>query len=150
MKNYKKILSCLLSVMIVLSAGVVIPASVPAVSAKTKSAKTLKKPTKLKAKMLTDFEVEDDGARNPVSLSWKKVKNAKKYEIYRAKLNSNGKGKFKKLKAVKKNTYTDKTVKGGTYYKYKVARIRARAISSLKIPHPLRNKTEIIIMRIPR
>lgn len=126
MKNYKKILSCLLSVMIVLSAGVVIPASVPAVSAKTKSAKTLKKPTKLKAKMLTDFEVEDDGARNPVSLSWKKVKNAKKYEIYRAKLNSNGKGKFKKLKAVKKNTYTDKTVKGGVYYKYKVRAVNGK------------------------
>ncbi len=126
MKNYKKILSCLLSVMIVLSAGVVIPASVPAVSAKTKSAKTLKKPTKLKAKMLTDFEVMNDGARNPVSLSWKKVKNAKKYEIYRAKLNYKGKGKFKKLKAVKKNAYTDKTVKGGVYYKYKVRAVNGK------------------------
>ncbi len=126
MKNYKKFLSCLLSVMIILSAGVVIPASVPAVSAKTKSAKTLKKPTKLKAKMLTDFEVMNDGSHTPVSLSWKKVKNAKKYEIYRAKLNSNGKGKFKKLKAVKKNAYTDKTVKGGTYYKYKVRAVNGK------------------------
>ena len=126
MKNYKKFLSCLLSVMIILSAGVVIPASVPAVSAKTKSAKTLKKPTKLKAKMLTDFEVMNDGSHTPVSLSWKKVKNAKKYEIYRAKLNSNGKGKFKKLKAVKKNAYTDKTIKGGVYYKYKVRAVNGK------------------------
>lgn len=126
MKNYKKILSCLLSVMIVLSAGVVIPASVPAVSAKTKAAKTLKKPTKLKAKISTSIDIMNGGDHNAVSLSWKKVKNAKKYEIYRAKLNSNGKGKFKKLKAVKKNAYTDKTVKGGTYYKYKVRAVNGK------------------------
>lgn len=126
MKNYKKILSCLLSVMIVLSAGVVIPASVPAVSAKTKSAKTLKKPTKLKAKISTSIDIMNGGDHNAVSLSWKKVKNAKKYEIYRAKLNSNGKGKFKKLKAVKKNAYTDKTINGGVYYKYKVRAVNGK------------------------
>ncbi len=128
MKNYKKILSCLLSVMIVLSAGVVIPASVPAVSAKTKSAKTLKKPTKLKAKLhaVSNSAIMRGISENCAALSWKKVKNAKKYEIYRAKLNSDGKGKFKKLKAVKKNSYSDKKITGGVYYKYKVRAVNGK------------------------
>ena len=119
-KNYKKILSCLLSVMIVLSAGVVIPASVPAVSAKTKSAKTLKKPTKLKAKMLTDFEVMNDGSHTPVSLSWKKVK-------IRLKNNNNKTGKYKKIEPLYEGgEYATLFVLPKQPYKYKVRAVNGK------------------------
>lgn len=72
----------------------------------------LEKPTKLKAKT---------GVKK-VKISFKKSKNAKKYEIYRSTKKSS---KYKKIKTVKSNKYTDKKVKTGKRYYYKV-----RAINS--------------------
>ena len=54
---------------------------------------------------------------NNVKISWGKIKNASKYEIYRATSSS---GKYTKIKSVTKLYYTDKTVKAGKTYYYKV------------------------------
>lgn len=50
-----------------------------------------------------------------VKVTWKKVKNAGKYELYK-RYNK----KWKKIKILKKNSYTDKNVKPGRTYKYRV------------------------------
>lgn len=131
MKNLKKLASCLLSAVMVFSAAAVIPA-VPASAAKTKAVKKLKKPTKFKAQLKTvtpysGLEAYIDTCE--VKLSWKKVKKAKKYEIYRAKLNAKGKGKFKKLTALKKVKYIDDSIKSGNYYKYKVRAVSGKVKS---------------------
>lgn len=49
-----------------------------------------------------------------ISVSWSKAKNAKKYIVYRATAK---KGKYKKVKTVKKTTFTDKKKAGLFYYK---------------------------------
>ena len=51
-----------------------------------------------------------------VTLTWKKAKNATKYQIYRS---VNGEG-WKKAGATTKLTFTDKKLKAATDYKYKV------------------------------
>lgn len=52
-----------------------------------------------------------------VTMKWKKVKGAKRYKIYRA---SSKNGKYKYIKTVKKNKYTDTSVVCSTKYYYKV------------------------------
>lgn len=121
MKNLKKIVSVLLTVMIVFSAAAVIP------TASAKTVKKLKKPAKFSAKLKSSSALLGYGTY--VQLSWKKVKNAKKYEIYRAKLNAKGKGSYKKLKAVKKVKYNDVSINSGTYYKYKVRAVNGKVKS---------------------
>lgn len=56
-------------------------------------------------------------AANAVKLSWNKVAGASSYIIYRA---ASPKGTFKKIKMVKKTTFTNKKLKKGTTYYYKV------------------------------
>lgn len=56
-----------------------------------------------------------------IKLTWSKAKNADKYEVYRS---TNGKT-YKKIATVAKATYTDKSVKAGTTYWYKVKGIHA-------------------------
>ncbi len=68
---------------------------------------SLGKPTGVKA---------SQPASKRVKLTWKAGKNAKSYIIYRA----TGSGSFKKVGTTKKLTYTDKKVKNGTAYKYKI------------------------------
>ena len=62
--------------------------------------------------------------KSKVKLTWKKVKGADGYEIYRA---TSKKGKYQKIKTLKKGTivsYTDgKAKKGKTYY-YKVRAVK--------------------------
>ena len=48
-------------------------------------------------------------------VTWKKMKNVKKYELYR-KYNK----KWKKIKTLKKNSYIDRKVKSGKTYRYRV------------------------------
>lgn len=52
-----------------------------------------------------------------LKLNWNKAKNATEYKIYRAVGTSN---KFKLLITTKSTNYTDKNLKTGTIYKYKV------------------------------
>ena len=70
----------------------------------------LTKPTQMKV-------VKGKGLSNKIS--WKKVAGAKKYEIYRA---TSKNGKYVKIAVVaaKKLNYTDKKIKKGTTYYYKV------------------------------
>ncbi len=61
---------------------------------------------------------------NAVTLTWKKVKGAKGYEIYRAVKRS---GQYKKIKTVKRNTnlsFKNRNLKKGKTYYYKVRAYR--------------------------
>ena len=72
------------------------------------SEKRISKPTNVKAKKKSSKKVK---------VSWKKVKGAKKYTVYRAKSKN---GKYKKIGTTKSGSYTDKTIKKGKKYYYKV------------------------------
>lgn len=52
-----------------------------------------------------------------VTVSWRKVKGAKGYQIYRA---VNRKGTYRKVKTTKNTTYTDKYLNAGKRYYYRV------------------------------
>ena len=52
-----------------------------------------------------------------VTLSWKKIKNVKKYTIYRSTKKT---GKYQKIASVSKTKYVDKKVKKGKKYYYKI------------------------------
>ena len=66
-----------------------------------------------------------------IKLSWKKVKGASGYEIYRA---SSVNGKYKKIaEAGKKYQYTDKKVKAGRTYYYKVRAVSGDKKSKMRI-----------------
>lgn len=56
-----------------------------------------------------------------VKITWKKVKGAYKYEVYRS---NKKKGKYKKIKTVKSKKYTDKTAKKGKKYYYKIKTVK--------------------------
>ena len=63
-----------------------------------------------------------------ITVSWKKVKGAQKYVVYRAKVkrtqDNPKKKKFKKIKTVYKRKYTDKKVKKNKYYAYYVKAVK--------------------------
>lgn len=63
-----------------------------------------------------------------ITVSWKKVKGAQKYVVYRAKVKRKQddpkKKKFKKIKTVYKRKYTDKKVKKNKYYAYYINAIK--------------------------
>lgn len=82
-------------------------ASTVAVGSISASAASVKKPTKVKAVNVT----------KGIKISWKKVKGAKKYQVFRGK---------KKIKTVKKKTYTDKKAKAGKTYKYYVKAVKGK------------------------
>ncbi len=126
MKTFKKLTGFALAAVMVFSAAAVAPAAVPTAYAKTKSAVKLKKPTKVKAK-LKNTELQKYGIYAPdIKLTWKKVKRAKKYEVYRAKISAKGKAKYKKLATVKKTRYTDESTYSGAQYKYKVRAVNGK------------------------
>ena len=52
-----------------------------------------------------------------VTVKWKKIKGAGKYQVYRS---TSKKGKYKKIATTSKTTYTDKKATGGKTYYYKV------------------------------
>ncbi len=52
-----------------------------------------------------------------MKLTWKKVKNCTEYEVYRS---TSKNGEYKKIKTVKKTTFTNKKLKAGKQYFYKV------------------------------
>lgn len=60
------------------------------------------------------------GGKGRVKISWKKQKKVKQYELQRAKTRG---GKYKTIAKRKKAKYTDKAVKAGTGYKYRVCSV---------------------------
>lgn len=126
MKTIKKVVSILVMCMFVFSFVPVINAgNAEYINKKTvySAVKEKKpaKPTKLKAKA---------GVKK-VKISFKKSKNAKRYEIYRSAKKSS---KYKKIKTVKTNKYTDKKVKTGKRYYYKVRAVNSAGKSPFTKP----------------
>lgn len=58
-----------------------------------------------------------------IKITWKKAKNAKKYQVYRA---TSKNGKYKKVKTLKKRTFVNKGLKSGKKYFYKVRAINGK------------------------
>lgn len=87
---------------------------------------SVSKPTKLEA---------SQPKSNQVKLTWKAGENAKGYFIYRAE----GDGAFEQIGSTKKLNYTDKKVKNGKAYKYKVQSINgtSTATSSVVKAYPM-------------
>lgn len=54
---------------------------------------------------------------NSLSIKWNKVKNAKKYEVYRSTKKTSG---YKKIKSLNSTSFVDKKLKTGKTYYYKV------------------------------
>ncbi len=58
-----------------------------------------------------------------INVSWKKAKHAKKYQVYRA---TKKKGKYKRVATTKQLTYTNKNLKDGKKYYYKVRAVNGK------------------------
>ena len=75
-------------------------------------------------------------AEDGIKVNWTKVQGAEKYRVYRVEYNeATGKwGSFKTIKTVSSKTlsFTDKSVKEGCTYKYKVCVIKGKTLSSYK------------------
>lgn len=72
--------------------------------------------------------------KTSITLTWKAVKGATSYRVYGNKCGK--KNKYKKLKTLKKTTFTQKKLKKGTYYKYIVIAIKdGKAIAISKTIH---------------
>jgi len=82
-------------------------ASVPAYAASKKPSKV----TGVKAAARSNYSIR---------ITWKKAKNAKKYQVYRATKKN---GKYKKITTVTRTSYTNSNLKKGTKYYYKVRAI---------------------------
>lgn len=66
------------------------------------------------------FQVKAAGGKGKIKVSWKKQKKAKWYELQRAEIRG---GKYKTIAKQKKAKYTDKAVKNGIGYKYRVCSV---------------------------
>lgn len=93
-------------------------------SATESTAPTETKPVVLKPKNVTDFKVSAK-TTNTVTLTWNKGVNATKYYIYRAVENPKAETTFtyyllKTIKNGNTTTFTNKNLKAGTVYKYKI------------------------------
>lgn len=55
-----------------------------------------------------------------IKVSWKKSAGATGYKVYRATYSKSKLGKWKLVKTTKRSSYTDKSVKNGSRYRYKV------------------------------
>ena len=72
--------------------------------------------------------------KNAIKISWKKIKQAKNYTIYGNKCGKSN--KYKKIATVKKNSFIEKKLKKGTYYKYiVVANTSSHVIAVSKTVH---------------
>ncbi len=118
MKITKKLISTALATVMV--------ASTLAVGGLTASAAAaVKKPTGVKVK----------NTQRALKVTWKKVKKATKYKVYRGS---------KVVKTTKKNSFKDYTVKAGKKYTYKVKAVKGKKVSkaskkvaSTKINYPV-------------
>ena len=103
MKRSTRIISTSLAAMMAVSTLAVGTASVSA-------AAKVKKPTGVKAV----------NKAKGINITWKKVKGAKKYQLFRGK---------KKITTTKKKAYTDKKAKAGKTYKYTVKAVKGKKVS---------------------
>ena len=88
------------------------------------NAKGLSAPTKVKAKKKSNTKAK---------VSWKKVEGSKNYTVYRA---TSKKGKYKKIGTSTGSSYTDKTVKKGKKYFYKVVANGSKKLFNSKKSEP--------------
>ena len=79
-------------------------------------AATVKRPSKVTG--LTVKQI----SKNTAKLTWKKTKNAKRYQVY---CSANG-GSYRKIKTTKKTTFTHNKLKSGATYVYKVRGINQK------------------------
>lgn len=80
------------------------------------------------------------GSKRIVKVSWKRVKDAKKYMIFRS--NKSGSG-FKRIAIIKKSKivkYTDKKVKKGKKYFYRVVAVKGKNYSPAKASKAIKVK----------
>ena len=80
------------------------------------------------------------GSKRIVKVSWKRVKDAKKYMIFRS--NKSGSG-FKRIAIIKKSKivkYTDKKVKKGKKYFYRVVAVKGKTYSPAKASKAIKVK----------
>ena len=81
-------------------------------------------------KKLAKAKVTTTSGTDYVTISWNKVKKAKKYQVYRA---TSRNGKYKKVKTTTKRSYTQTVSKNVKYY-YKVKSLRSGRKSSYSNP----------------
>jgi hypothetical protein len=90
-----------------------------------------KKPVVLSAPILEKVESVESG----VSITWKKVKDAAQYNIYRAEKQKGSKySSYKKVATTAKTNYTDDSVQFNKTYAYKVVAIKEEYKSAMSAP----------------
>ena len=73
-------------------------------------------------------------SKTSIKLTWKKVKGAAQYVIYGNKCGKNN--RYVKIKTVSGNTFTQKKLKKGTYYKYLIVAVNGnKALATSKTIH---------------
>ncbi|MGN0488473.1 MAG: fibronectin type III domain-containing protein [Ruminococcus sp.] len=90
-------------------------------AAASKTIVRLKAPTGVKVQAnLKDYNIK---------ITWNKSTGAKKYEVYRAKVNGSKTGSYKKIDTVSSNKYSDTSVSSGASYKYKIKAVNGSSKS---------------------
>lgn len=89
-----------------------------------------KRITRLKTPLIESIGYDKKG----MGIVWKKVKGAKKYEIYKARIKDNKVGKYKKIKTVKSCSLDCYSEKSKTRNRYKVRAVRGKLKSAFSKP----------------
>lgn len=90
------------------------------------AASNKKKLTRLTTPVIGLIGNDDEGMR----ISWKKVKGAKKYEVYKTEITDNKTGKYTKIKTVKTNELAEYTESSGQPRKYKIRAVSGKSKSA--------------------
>lgn len=90
----------------------------------------VKKITRLKTTSIESIGYDKKG----MGLVWKKIKGAKKYEVYKAVVKNNKAGKYKKIKTVKANSLDCYFEKSKTTNKYRVRAVCGNSKSAFSKP----------------
>ncbi|MCH5304036.1 MAG: hypothetical protein J1E41_04155 [Ruminococcus sp.] len=99
-------------------------------TSKAKTIVRLKAPTSVKVKLVNEFAgFDDEDAYYVPKVSWKKVKGAKKYEVYRAKFTGKSAGAYKKQTTLSSASYYDYGAMSGSNYKYKIKAVNGSSKS---------------------
>ena len=83
---------------------------------------------------------KQQGKKAQVQVSWKKVKGAKAYLVYRSEKKDTGFVRLTNAKGVKKTAFTDKKVKKGKVYYYKVLIKTKKGYSAPKVSKKIKVK----------
>lgn len=96
-------------------------------TAKTPTKKSTSKKAKITLKKVKIKKIKEKNYHT-VKITWKKTAGATTYKVYRS---TKKKGKYKLIKTVTKKKYTDKKVKAGKKYFYKIKAVGKNGASSL-------------------